>query len=364
MPRMATNKTNGDKLALLSGCIDLVARNQDRNAFESLFDHYAPLIRAYSLAREPGADLVADELVQEVMTRVWLKASKYNSSLANLNTWIFTVARNCRIDYLRRNSRYATEIDFGKKDLSLTHEDPGFQGDDEIQILADAISHMGERLNAFVARERTFTRNASHEFRTPLTVINVAADMMLIENNLPTKSLESMLKIKRAVYDMESLTDVFLMLAREDAGSMTQCEVDVNQVVRDQIERSEFLKKNKDVEIKLNEKSQLRVHSSETLIAVLLGNLIRNAILYTEQGEVRIDIGEDQLTIIDSGPGIPKSSIDNIFEPFHRSSNENSSGYGIGLTIVKRLCDRFHWDIEVSCEGRQGASFILRFNPA
>ena len=111
MATMAETTTKSDKLARLSACIGRVAENRDKAAFAELFDHYAPLIRAYSLAREPGADLVADELVQEVMTRVWLKASKYNIKLANLNTWIFTLARNCRIDYLRRNSRYATEID-------------------------------------------------------------------------------------------------------------------------------------------------------------------------------------------------------------------------------------------------------------
>ena len=111
MAIMADTTTKGDRLAQLSACIGRVAENRDKAAFAELFDHYAPLIRAYSLAREPGADLVADELVQEVMTRVWLKASKYNVRLANLNTWIFTLARNCRIDYLRRNSRYATEID-------------------------------------------------------------------------------------------------------------------------------------------------------------------------------------------------------------------------------------------------------------
>lgn len=111
MAYMAKDRSPGDKLAQLSECLDRVARHRDKQAFEQLFDHYAPLIRAYSLAREPGASLVADELVQEVMTRVWLKADKYNIQLANLNTWIFTLARNCRIDYLRRNSRYLTEID-------------------------------------------------------------------------------------------------------------------------------------------------------------------------------------------------------------------------------------------------------------
>ncbi len=100
-----------NKVELLSECIALVANVRDKQAFTILFDHYAPLIRAYSLAQEPGADLVADELVQEVMIRVWLKAKSYNPLLANINTWLFTLARNCRIDYLRRNGRFSSGVD-------------------------------------------------------------------------------------------------------------------------------------------------------------------------------------------------------------------------------------------------------------
>jgi RNA polymerase sigma-70 factor (ECF subfamily) len=111
MRPMPDNRSTDDKLTRLTECLTRVAQDRDKAAFGELFDHYAPLIRAYSLARDTGSDLVADDLVQEVMTRVWLKADKYNVRLANLNTWIFTLARNCRIDYLRRNSRYATEID-------------------------------------------------------------------------------------------------------------------------------------------------------------------------------------------------------------------------------------------------------------
>ena len=108
---VAQKISSSEQLALLKDCIHRVATQRDREAFGQLFDHYAPSIRAYSLAREPGADLVADELAQEVMIRVWLKAGSYNSRLANVNTWIFTLARNCRIDYLRRNGRFASEID-------------------------------------------------------------------------------------------------------------------------------------------------------------------------------------------------------------------------------------------------------------
>ena len=125
MGTMVDKKAASDKLASLSACMRSVADDRDKSAFAELFDHYAPQLRAYSLAREPGADLVADELVQEVMTRVWLKAGKYNPKLSNLNTWIFTLARNCRIDYLRRNSRYVTEIDPTDIFNEIEDESPG-----------------------------------------------------------------------------------------------------------------------------------------------------------------------------------------------------------------------------------------------
>ena len=108
---MAISNSPNPLLETLTLQLTRVAQDKDKDAFASLFDHYAPLIRSYSLAREPGAALVADELAQEVMTKIWLKAASYNSAKANLNTWIFTLARNCRIDYLRRNSRHVSDID-------------------------------------------------------------------------------------------------------------------------------------------------------------------------------------------------------------------------------------------------------------
>ena len=122
---MVVSKISTEKQAALAACLQKVARERDKKAFSQLFDHYAPLIRAYSLAREPGADLVADELVQEVMIRIWLKADSYSAELANLNTWIFTLARNCRIDYLRRNSRFTSEIDPTDIFENIEDEGPG-----------------------------------------------------------------------------------------------------------------------------------------------------------------------------------------------------------------------------------------------
>ena len=88
-----------------------MAEKRCRKAFGQLFEHYAPQLKAFSLARDPGAYLVADELVQDVLIKVWNKADKYDPTKANLNTWIFTLARNSRIDYLRRNGRFAKEVE-------------------------------------------------------------------------------------------------------------------------------------------------------------------------------------------------------------------------------------------------------------
>ena len=122
---MAQSKSSADQIKQLKDCIDRIASDSDKAAFSVLFDHYAPLIRAYSLAREPGANLIADELTQEVMIRVWLKAGSYNAQLSNINTWVFTLARNCRIDYLRRNGRFISDIDPTEIFNNIEDEGPG-----------------------------------------------------------------------------------------------------------------------------------------------------------------------------------------------------------------------------------------------
>lgn len=138
---MAPGQQQDQQRLALNSCIDRIADQRDKTALAEIFDHYAPLIRAFSLAREPGADLVADDLTQEVMIRIWLKAASYNPRLANLNTWVFTLARNCRIDYLRRNGRFNNAID-----PTFIFEDLVDEGADPIQLVHQ--SHLEENIGA------------------------------------------------------------------------------------------------------------------------------------------------------------------------------------------------------------------------
>jgi RNA polymerase sigma-70 factor (ECF subfamily) len=89
-----------------------VAEKRDRQAFAELFAHFAPLLKAFALS-SPGmsSNALAEELVQEVMLKVWNRASTFDSAKAGASTWIYTLARNCRIDLLRRRNRLREEVD-------------------------------------------------------------------------------------------------------------------------------------------------------------------------------------------------------------------------------------------------------------
>jgi RNA polymerase sigma-70 factor (ECF subfamily) len=97
-------KTDSPPPARLNDLIVLIAQSRDRRAFEFLFTHFAPRIKGY-LIRLGTNGVVAEDLAQETMLAVWRKAALFDPTRASASTWIFTVARNLRIDLLRRERR-------------------------------------------------------------------------------------------------------------------------------------------------------------------------------------------------------------------------------------------------------------------
>jgi len=93
-----------------SVCLQTVAQTQDKQEFAKLFKHFAPLIKAFALNGSALAAAHAEELVQEVMIKVWQKATAYNPHKAAASTWIYTIARNCRTDMYRRLQKFDTPI--------------------------------------------------------------------------------------------------------------------------------------------------------------------------------------------------------------------------------------------------------------
>jgi RNA polymerase sigma-70 factor (ECF subfamily) len=113
-----------------SECLTLIGSSQDRAAFTRLFRHFAPLIKAFALAGSRLSASVADELVQEVMIKVWQKAAAFNPEKAAASTWVYTIARNCRTDMFRRLQKF---------DTPLAEEDvfPDQQSEEPLALLQD-----------------------------------------------------------------------------------------------------------------------------------------------------------------------------------------------------------------------------------
>ena len=264
-------------------------------------------------------------------------------------------------------AKQVNEIDFSSPDFSsskfslLQSDKFSLAPDNDIQVLYDAIMHLGERLESFIARERNFTRDASHELRSPLTVINIAADMLLSEQELSAPALKTVHRIKRAASDMEELTEAFLLLARESDQALSQDHVCINEVIQEEIDRAQLLFQDKDLTINFCPEYRLYARASDKVISVIVGNLLRNAMLYTDEGTVEVAVTSNSVVIDDSGKGIPQQQVDELFKPYYRGNNNNVPGHGVGMTIVKRLTDRFNWPITIKSTPGLGTRIEVQF---
>lgn len=110
-----------------SECLVLMAEKQDRAAFTRFFRHFAPLIKAFALTGSTLSANHADELVQEVMLKVWQKASGFNPEKAAASTWVYTIARNCRTDMFRRLQKFDTPIAADDLSMEADEEEPFVQ---------------------------------------------------------------------------------------------------------------------------------------------------------------------------------------------------------------------------------------------
>ena len=234
----------------------------------------------------------------------------------------------------------------------------------EVKKLVKSFASYSRRIQSFVERERAFTRDASHEFRTPLTVIKMAADLLMSEQNLDEYTMKYLTRIKGSARDMEELIDAFLILAREVDKEFENDNIVISESVEREIKSADIYLLDKSVTVEMDEQYPLVLYSAQKVVSIVLGNLIRNAILYTNEGSITIIIKEKSVVIADTGIGMSQEQIKRIFQPYYRAEHgckTERQGYGVGLTIVKRLSNRFHWVVEVRSEVDVGTEIEVIF---
>lgn len=235
--------------------------------------------------------------------------------------------------------------------------------DSDVAKLVDALDHFTERLELFIERERNFTRDASHELRTPLAVIKSSLALLQKRQDYQPNEHRSLQTIESTLRDMEGLIDTLLLLAREEASPLPEEDVLINDLLTNLVEQVSRAVTNEQISVEFEQNCLLSVPAAEKVLSILLTNLLRNAFSYTRAGSVSVTIDENRVTIADTGIGIEQKQLKQVFEPFYRAQAGNN-GHGLGLTIVKRLCNRFGWKLKIRSKPGEGTAISVIFPKA
>lgn len=231
----------------------------------------------------------------------------------------------------------------------------------EALVLASSLHDFASRIGQFVERERNFTRDASHELRTPLAVIRVAGDMLATDDGLSPSARRALERIRGAGRDMETLIETFLILAREGETDLPDEDFSVSSVVREEIEKAQPLLGDRPVELQFECSRDVRLRAPPRVLSVLVGNLLRNACHYTDAGKVSVVVGDGRIEVRDTGIGMTEQELAEAFTPFFRGGDRSREGQGVGLSIVRRLSERYGWPVELSSHPGAGTVATVHF---
>lgn len=234
--------------------------------------------------------------------------------------------------------------------------------DDEVGQLAAALDDYADQLTERVTRDREFNADVSHELRTPLAVIRGATELLLSQPELTEKQVQRLKRIERATQQCADLITALLMLSRNERGDGP---TDVRRLVEHLAEANRINLGTKAVQIRVDGQNEVLVDAPEAVVSVALGNLIGNACKYTQQGEVVVTVLGDRVEVADTGPGISAEDAAHLFDRGFRGKNaEGSKGAGIGLAIVRRLCELYSWRVSIRPRSEAtGAVATLEFEP-
>lgn len=232
---------------------------------------------------------------------------------------------------------------------------------DEVGALAAAFDQYLARLQAFIDRERAFTTDVSHELRTPVAVINGAVEVMLATDDLPESTGRRLKRVERAAAEMSELISALLALARErDAVRRDEEECDAGALLEAVVDGHRHLLEDKPVSLSVDIENTVRLPVQRALLRIVLSNLIANAFTYTQAGDVHLVLGETGFSVRDTGIGIDAEDLGHVFERHYRG--RSGTGEGVGLSLVKRICEIQGWHIAIASDPGEGTRIDLHFS--
>ena len=228
---------------------------------------------------------------------------------------------------------------------------------DELNKLTEIFKKMSLKISADFNEQKEYTENVSHEIQTPLAIISAKADELLQSENLNKEEMEQLETIMNTTSRLARINQALILLTKIDNKFYEEkSSFSVLELLHKKIKFYSDLIKEKDIEVEINVDNKFTIAMNSYLADTLFLNLIKNSIMHNiSGGKIKFDYDGQYLNITNSGPELKIK--DNIFKRFVRSSNKDS--LGIGLSIVKRICDLYL--INITYQYVNQHHFILDF---
>ena len=232
-----------------------------------------------------------------------------------------------------------------KIDIGEYKSNVGKYYNDEIGFLAKRIDSFVDRTAKFVEREKAFSRDASHELRTPVASSQAALDVALaLPQGQDPKIKKILQRIQRANKNMTHLIESFLILGREKQENKDEIEFNLKELVDTSIKKNNYLINSTAIRYENNIDETLSFKLSKEYLSIIINNLIRNAFTHMQDGTLFIDASDSQILLSDT------------CEWF-----DDSQELGIGLNIVKRICKEENWKFNISTIKNIGTQIKIEF---
>jgi signal transduction histidine kinase len=222
----------------------------------------------------------------------------------------------------------------------------------EFQHLNESVVACIERIEEAYERERRFIGDASHELQTPLAICQNRIEMLMEDEALTEPQMMELSKVQQTLSELIRLNKTLLFLSKIENNQYIECsDVNVNTTLHHQLEVLSEVYASKAIDVHIYEKGQCTFLANAELMTALVSNLLRNAYLHnTPQGSIDVYVTDKALSIANTGDE-PSLDTKRLFDRFYKAKHGKKHSNGLGLSIVKAICEASHLAIHYSYEG-------------
>jgi len=239
---------------------------------------------------------------------------------------------------------------------------------DEIDMIGYEINNLLQRVENAYSQVSQFTSDASHELKTPLTIIQGELEVLLKETRSEDEYKKSIYCVLDEVSNIRKIIDALILLAKVDEKLQMNEDIYLDEIIFEVIGDLRVLAEQKKILFETNIADPITISGNEKLLKIALKNLVENAIFYSyENSKVIIELKKTnnnfELSVIDNGIGMSEETCQNIFDKFYRSDesrSKNTGGFGLGMSIAKKIVDIHNLEIKVKSSLGKGSKFILK----